>query len=76
MPFIHVSVNRPLTAEACAALREEFAVAVTLLPGKTRSNAMIRIEPDCFMELGDAGVPCANVDVRLFRGVFGKQRAN
>lgn len=67
MPFIHVAINRPMDAEACAALREEFAVAVTQLPGKTRNNAMIRIDPDCFMELGDAGLPCANVDVRLFK---------
>lgn len=67
MPFIHVSVNQPLSREACAELREKFAIAVTLIPGKTRENSMIRIEPDCFIEIGDPGTPCADIDVRLLR---------
>lgn len=67
MPYLHITYNQKIDAQACQELRESFAKLITILPGKSRENAMIRIEPDCIMEMGDAGQPCAGVEVRLYK---------
>lgn len=67
MPYIHITCNQPLDTIACEQLRESFSQAVTLLPGKNKNNAMIRIEPNCFMEMGETGQPCAGIEVRLYK---------
>ena len=67
MPYVHVSLNVPLTREECGELREEMARLMPLLPNKNRDNTMLRIEPDCFMQMGEPENRCASVEVQLFK---------
>ena len=66
MPYVHVSLSVPLTREECGELREDIAQLMPLLPNKNRDNTMIRIDSDCFIEMGEPGEPCVGVEIQLF----------
>jgi len=66
MPYVHLSVNKPLAPEAKHELCEEIGKLMPLIPGKTRENTMFHIEDGCFIELADAE-PALFMEVRMFR---------
>ncbi len=66
MPYLHLSVQNPLTAQEKHALCESIGPLMPLLPGKTRQNTMMHIEDSCFIELGD-DKPCLFLEVRMFK---------
>lgn len=66
MPYLHLSVQNPLTAEEKHELCESIGPLMPLLPGKTRQNTMMHIEDSCTIELGDAS-PCLFLEVRMFK---------
>lgn len=65
MPYIHLNVSRPLTAEQIEAARQAIAAIMPTLPGKTRDNTMIHIDGACALSMGDEGAPCLFMEIRL-----------
>ena len=67
MPYVHLKVSRPLTAEQIEAARLAIARIMPVLPGKNRDNTMIHITGACALSMGDEGKPCMFLEVRLYK---------
>jgi len=48
---------------------------MSILPGKTRDNTMMQIDGGASLSMGDAGAPCAFVDIRLFKASPGDAKS-
>lgn len=67
MPFVHVSISKELSTEKFEEFRDAVAERMSLLPGKSRLNTMIRIDAGCRLTMGDEGLPCAFLEARLYK---------
>lgn len=67
MPYVHLNVSRPLTQEQIEAARLAIAEIMPALPGKHRGNTMIHIDGSCALTMGDEGLPCMFLEVRLYK---------
>jgi len=67
MPYVYISTSASLTAEKKSELLEAIAPLLPILPGKNRSNAMVELDGDKFMAMGDPAVLCAFAEIRLYR---------
>lgn len=67
MPYVHLNVSRPLTAEQIEKARDTIASMMDTLPGKNRDNTMIHIDGGCALTKGDDGKPCIFLEVRLYK---------
>ena len=67
MPYVHLKVSRPLSAEQIEAARLAIADIMPALPGKTRDNTMIHITGSCALSMGDEAKPCMFLEVRLYK---------
>ena len=66
MPFISTKTNQPISKETAKALKEAYASAIELLPGKTEKWLMLSFEGDTTMAFhGDMESPMAYVTVAL-----------
>ena len=67
MPYVHLNASRSLTDAEIAALRDDVAALMPLLPGKTRENTMIHITGGCAISKGDPSVPALFIEVRTYK---------
>jgi len=67
MPYVHLNVSRPLSAEQIEAARLAIADIMPVLPGKNRNNTMIHITGSCALSIGDEAKPCMFLEVRLYK---------
>ncbi len=67
MPYIHISTNVSLDEAKKSALLEQIAPLIPILPGKNRGNAMVQLDGDKFMAMGDPKQLCAFCEIRLYR---------
>ena len=66
MPFISTKTNKTITKETAKALKEAYASAIELLPGKTEKWLMLSFEGDTAMAFhGDMDSPMAFLTVSL-----------
>lgn len=66
MPFISTKTNRSITDATAKALKEAYASAIELLPGKTEKWLMLSFEGDTKMAFhGDMDSPMAFLTVSL-----------
>ena len=67
MPYIHITTNTALCEEKKAALLEQIAPLIPILPGKNRGNAMVQLDGGHFMAMGDPALACAFCEIRLYK---------
>lgn len=67
MPYLHLNASPVLTDGEIAALREEIAALMPILPGKTRENTMIHITGGCAISKGDPAVPAVFIEIRTYK---------
>ena len=66
MPFISTKTNKTVTPDTARALKEAYASAIELLPGKTEKWLMLSFEGDTLMAFhGDMDSPMAYITVAL-----------
>ncbi|MBE6567287.1 MAG: hypothetical protein E7657_01370 [Ruminococcaceae bacterium] len=66
MPFISTKTNKPISDAAAKTLKEAYASAIELLPGKTEKWLMLSFEGDTKMAFhGDMDTPMAFLTVSL-----------
>lgn len=66
MPFISTKTNKTITKDTAKALKEAYASAIELLPGKTEKWLMLSFEGDTQMAFhGDMDSPMAFLTVSL-----------
>ena len=66
MPFISTKTNKTVSPDTARALKEAYASAIELLPGKTEKWLMLSFEGDTLMAFhGDMESPMAYVTVAL-----------
>ena len=66
MPFISTKTNKTVTPDTARALKEAYASAIELLPGKTEKWLMLSFEGDTPMAFhGDMDAPMAFLTVSL-----------
>ena len=65
MPYIHITASNDLSTQTKNEILEEIAAFLPTLPGKNRNNAMIQIDGDRFMAMGEPGTPCVFAEIRL-----------
>lgn len=66
MPFISTKTNQSISKKTAKALKEAYASAIELLPGKTEKWLMLSFEGDTEMAFhGDMDSPMAYVSVSL-----------
>lgn len=66
MPFISTKTNQPIPKATAKALKEAYASAIELLPGKTEKWLMLAFEGDATMAFhGDMESPMAFLTVSL-----------
>ena len=66
MPFISTKTNKTITPDKARALKEAYASAIELLPGKTETWLMLSFEGDTQMAFhGDMDSPMAFLTVSL-----------
>lgn len=66
MPFISTKTNRPIPKDTARALKEAYASAIELLPGKTEKWLMLSFEGETEMAFhGDMDAPMAFLTVSL-----------
>ena len=66
MPFISTKTNKPVPADTAKKLKEAYASAIELLPGKTEKWLMLSFEGDTTMAFhGDMESPMAFLTVSL-----------
>ena len=69
MPFISTKTNKPIADATARALKEAYASAIELLPGKTEKWLMLSFEGDTKMAFhGDMDTPMAFLTVSLVGG--------
>ena len=67
MPYIETKTTVKLTDKTARALKEAFADAITLIPGKSEEWLMLNTIGDCKMSFrGDMDTPCAMIKVEIF----------
>ena len=67
MPYLHLSASPALSQADIAALRDEIATLMPILPGKTRENTMIHITGGCAISKGDPTVPAAFIEIHTYK---------
>lgn len=67
MPYLHLKTSEKLNGAQVDTLRAEIAAIMDILPGKTRNNTMIQIEGGANLFMGDGNLPCAFIDLRMFK---------
>ena len=66
MPYLHMQIGKPLSAEEKCALYEEIGKIITLIPTKTKDNCMVRIEDDCAMYMRGERGALVFAEIRMF----------
>ena len=66
MPFISTKTNKPVSEDTAKRLKEAYASAIELLPGKTEKWLMLSFEGETKMAFhGDMDAPMAFLEVSL-----------
>ena len=67
MPFIETKTSASITKDQARALKEAFARAIEIIPGKSEEWLMLNTVGDCSMSFrGDMDTPCAMIKVEIF----------
>ena len=67
MPFIETKTSVAVSKEQLVALKEAFAKAIEIIPGKSEQWLMLNTVGDCNMSFrGDMDTPCAMIKVEIF----------
>ena len=67
MPFIETKTSVSVSKEQLTALKEAFAKAIEIIPGKSEEWLMLNTVGDCAMAFrGDMDTPCAMIKVEIF----------
>lgn len=66
MPFIDVSVNVGLNKDKKESIKTQCGKAISLIPGKSESYLMVKVQDNCSMWFKGAGEPCAMCSVSVF----------
>ncbi len=67
MPYLHLNASPALSQADIAALRDEIAALMPILPGKTRENTMIHITGGCAISKGDPDLPAVFIEIRTYK---------
>lgn len=67
MPYVHVSLSSKLDASQSDDLKTMLGQTIEILPGKSESVLMLRLDQDCAMYFRGQGGNCAHIAVHLFR---------
>ncbi len=66
MPYIETKVSTQISSENEILLKEEFAKAIEIFPGKSESWLMLNFEDNCRLWFkGDNSLPSAYIEVKL-----------
>ena len=67
MPFIETKTSVAVSKEQLVALKEAFAKAIEIIPGKSEQWLMLNTIGECNMAFrGDMDTPCAMIKVEIF----------
>lgn len=66
MPYLHIKVGKPITAQQRKAIGDGCAHLISLLPEKNADNCMIQIEDQCDFYMKGQKNPCVFVELRLY----------
>lgn len=67
MPYIHVSLSSQLDENKSRELKKVLGETIGLLPGKSESVLMLRLDDNCRMSFSGKEGNCAFLAVHLFR---------
>ncbi len=67
MPYLHIQIGQKATAEQIQAIAKGCEGIISILPGKTVDNCMVRIENDCDMYMKGEKNACVFVEIRLYK---------
>ena len=71
MPFIETKTSVAVSKEQLVALKEAFAKAIEIIPGKSEQWLMLNTIGECNMAFrGDMDAPCAMIKVEIFGNLF------
>ena len=71
MPNMHFYTNLTVAPEAKTEIKQAFADAIALIPGKSEKWLMVIIEDNRSMYLGGSDAPCGLVSVELLGSADG-----
>ena len=66
MPFINASTNVTISQDKETVLKSKFGQAISIIPGKSESWLMVKIEDNCKMYFQGSDEPCIFVNVKIF----------
>jgi phenylpyruvate tautomerase PptA (4-oxalocrotonate tautomerase family) len=66
MPYIAVNIGQKLEAAQKEKLKTELGRLITIIPGKTEADLIVRIEDGGSMYIGGREIPCAYIDLRVY----------
>ena len=66
MPFISTKTNKPISDATAKTLKEAYASAIELLPGKTEKWLMLNFTENSRMYFDGSDAPAAMVEVQIF----------
>ncbi|MDR2477603.1 MAG: hypothetical protein LBD18_07455 [Treponema sp.] len=66
MPYISVNIGQKLEAAQKANLKTELGRLITIIPGKTEPDLIVRIEDSGAMYIGGKEIPCVYIDLRVY----------
>lgn len=67
MPYIHASISEKLSDQQNSDLKSELGRIIGILPGKSESVLMLRIDDNCRMSFRGEEGECAFLAVHLYR---------
>jgi len=66
MPFVKVSVGKPLSEVECLSVYDIVKDNISVIPGKTVDNSMVQVEGNALTFMKAEKMPCVFIDVRLY----------
>jgi phenylpyruvate tautomerase PptA (4-oxalocrotonate tautomerase family) len=66
MPYLAISIGQKLEAAQKDKLKTEMGRLITIIPGKTEPDLIVRIEDGAAMYMGGEEIPCAYIDLRVY----------